>query len=222
MAEAKVFPMSTFVACLRENDTSDAGVVDLLGFLINATVSEEFAPFAAALSKAWVYEQNPELTKASKSEIAGLGQKVSINSMSGASAEQAKAVLEKLVELKKENEALVAKAAELEAQNKALNEAKIQAEGKLKKYETQAAQGDAKLEMSGKKVDEYLKKVTELLDQIEKVKKEGVVVAGTGAPGEAGAVAADGDAAGAPAQEDAGSDFGFGGGASDPFADSSW
>jgi hypothetical protein len=220
MAEAKVFPMSTFVACLRENDTTDAGVVDMLGFLTNSTVSEDFAPFAAALSKAWVYEQNPELTKASKGEIAGLGQKVSINSMSGVLAEQAQAVLGQLVELKQSNEDLAAKVATLEAENKALSEAKIQAEGKLKKYETQAAQGDTKLEMSSKKLDEYLKKVNELLEQIEKVKKEGVVVAG--APGEGDAAAADDGAAGAPAQEEAGSEFGFGGGAADPFADSNW
>ncbi|MFW5837087.1 MAG: hypothetical protein ACOCVM_03710 [Desulfovibrionaceae bacterium] len=217
MAEAKVFPMSTFVACLRENDTSDSGVVDMLGFLTNTAMTEDFAPFAAALSKAWVYEQNPELTKASQGEIAGLGQKVNVKPMSGALADQAQDVLEKLTELKKSNDELAAKVAELETQNKELSDAKAQAEGKLKKYETQAAQGDQKVEVSSKKLDDYLKKLNELLEQIEKVKKEGVVVAGSGAAGEAG-----GEGGGAPAEEEAGDDFGFGGGAADPFADSAW
>jgi septal ring factor EnvC (AmiA/AmiB activator) len=217
MAEAKVFPMSTFVACLRENDTTDSGVIDMLSFLTQNPVNEDFAPFAAALAKAWVYEQNPELTKASKGEIAGLGQKVSVNPLSGAAADQAKDVLEKLTELKKNNDELAAKVAELEAQNTELNEAKIQAEGKLKKFETQAAQGDKKLEVSSKKLDDYVKKLDGLLDQIEKVKKEGVVVAGAAGAGEAG-----GEAAGAPEEAEAGDDFGFSGGAADPFADSAW
>lgn len=218
MAEAKVFPMSTFVATLRGGDTTDAGVQELLSHVTQAEMDPDFVPFAAALSKGWIYEQSPELTKYSKGEVASLGQKVSIEPMEPEGLSQAQAVLEQLKELKKTNAEQTARIDELEKENKNLSNDLAAAKSSLKKFEKAAAQGEQKVEVSSKKLDDYLKKLEELLAQIDQVKKEGVVVAG--AAGEGGAPAAGGESE-APASE-AGDDFGFGGGGSDPFADSNW
>ena len=221
MAEAKVFPMSTFVSCLRGGDASDASVNELLAHITQAEVDADFVPFAAALSKGFIYEKSPDLTKFSKGEIASLGQKVSIESMSDDELAQAADVLAKLTELKKTNAEQAAKIAELEAANKTLSDDLAVAKGKLKTFEAQAAQGDQKLEVTASKMDEHIKKLEDLMAEVAKVKSQGVVVAGVA--GEAGAEGAAADAGGdaAPSSE-AGEDFGFSGGGSDPFADSGW
>lgn len=217
MAEAKVFPMSTFVACLKGADKADQGLIEMLSFVTESEFDTDFAPVAAALSKAWIYEQNPELTKYKEADVAALGQKVKLAPLTDADLHKAQAVLSILGEMKKENAELATAKADLEKKVKSLEGQMAAADAELKKFRAQAAEGDKKLEVSGKKMDDYIKKVNELLEQIEKVKKEGVVVAGdAGAAGEAGA---EGDAA--PAAE-AGDDFGFSGGGSDPFADSNW
>ncbi len=222
MAEAKVFPMTTFVSCLRGGDASDAGVVELLSFLTQAQVDADVIPFASSLSKAYIYEQNPELTKFSKGEIASLGQKVSIQAMGDDDLAQAQEVMTKMVEYKKTVAAQEAKITELEAETKKLSDDLAAAKAKLKTFEAQAAQGDQKLEVSSTKMDGYMKKLDELLAQIDKVKKEGVVVAGVAGAAPGAAAAGDAGSGGAPAEEAAGTDFGFSGGASDPFADSGW
>ncbi len=223
MAEAKVFPMTTFVSCLRGADASDAGVVDLLSFLTQSAVDADAVPFASSLSKAYIYEQSPELTKFSKGEIASLGQKVSIQSMGDDSLAQAQEVMAKVAAYKQTVAEQACKIKELEAEVKKLSGELAGASAKLKTFEAQAAQGDQKLEVSSTKLDGYMKKLEDLLAQIDKVKKEGVVVAGVaGAAGGAAAAAGGGDAGGAPAEAAAGEDFGFSGGASDPFADSNW
>lgn len=221
MAEAKVFPMSTFVACLKGADKADQGLIDMLSFVTESEFDTDFAPVAAALSKAWIYEQNPELTKYKEADVAALGQKVKLAPLTESDLDKAQTVLSILGALKKENAELAAAKADLEKKVKGLEGKMAAADAELKKFRAQAAEGDKKLEVSGKKMDDYIKKVNELLEQIEKVKKEGVVVAGAaGAAGEAGAAAA-GGADSAPSSE-AGDDFGFSGGGSDPFADSGW
>ena len=224
MAEAKVFPMNTFVSCLRGGDLADQNLVDMLSFVTQADVDADFAPVACSLAKAWIYEQEPQLTKAASGDIAGLGQKVSLLPLPEDDAAQAQGVLAKMAELKAANAGLTADKAALTAEVEALKAELAGAKAKLKTFEDQAAQGDVKLSVSSKKMDEHIKKLETLMAEVDKVKKQGVVVAGVAggaaAPaGEAGA-AAGGDASGAPSTGgEPSSDFGLG---SNPFADSNW
>jgi ribosomal protein L12E/L44/L45/RPP1/RPP2 len=72
------------------------------------------------------------------------------------------------------------------------------------------------------RIVEFTGKLEALLKEVDEVKKTGVVVAGVaGAAAAAGAAPAEG-AGDAPAEVGAGDDFGFAGGAQDPFADSNW
>ena len=73
MSEArKIFPMDTFVAYLKGDGT--ASVAEMLGYLTQKDLDDDSTPFAAALAKAWIYEQHPELTKMSKGQMVELGQ----------------------------------------------------------------------------------------------------------------------------------------------------
>jgi len=79
-----------------------------------------------------------------------------------------------------------------------------------------------KLQVSNTKMDEHIKKLEQLMEEVAKVKAQGVVVAGVAggaAAADAGA-AAGGDASGAPAVGgEPEADFGLG---SNPFADANW
>ena len=80
MSEArKIFPMDTFVACLKGDE--NASVAEMLGYLTQKTLDTDSTPFAAALAKAWIYEQHPELTRMSKGQVVELGQSVSVAPM---------------------------------------------------------------------------------------------------------------------------------------------
>jgi len=218
MSEAKVFPMNTFVACLR-GAAADQGLLEMLSFVTQKDVDPEFASVACALSKAWIYEQEPNLTKASAGDIQALGQKVAIKPLPEAELTQAQAALAKLGELKAANDGLAADKATLEAANKQLEADLKAAKAKLKVFEDQAKAGEQRLDLSTKKIDEHIKKLEDLMAQVEKVKQQGVVVAG-GAPAAGGAAAADAGAGGAPATGgEPESGFGLG---SNPFADANW
>lgn len=225
MAEAKVFPMNTFVSCLRGGDLADQNLIDMLAFVTQADVDADFAPVACSLTKAWIYEQEPQLTKAASGDIEGLGQKVSLMPLPEETAAQAQGVLAKMVELKAANAALSADKASLAAEVEALKAELAGVKAKLKTFEDQAAQGDVKLSVSSKKMDEHIKKLEDLMAEVDKVKKQGVVVAGVAGGAAAGAPAGDaaaagGDASGAPSTGgEPEADFGFG---SNPFADSNW
>lgn len=228
MAEAKVFPMNTFVSCLRGGgELADQNLMDMLSFVTQANVDADFAPVACSLAKAWIYEQEPQLTKAAAGDIEALGQKISIMPLPEEVQTQAAGVLAKMDELKAANAALTADKAALAAEVEALKADLAGVKAKLKTYDDQAAQGDVKLSVSSKKMDEHIKKLEALMAEVDKVKKQGVVVAGVagaaaGAPaGDAGAAAAaGGEASGAPATGgEPEADFGFG---SNPFADSNW
>jgi len=224
MAEAKVFPMSAFVACLKGASAADNAEIELLSFLTQGSVDAEFAPIAAALSKAWIYEQEPQLTKASAGDVAALGEKVAIKPLPDAALVQAQAILAKMGELRAANAALSAQVEKL-SKNDAAKADEIKAlKAKLKPLEEQAASGDMKLQVSNSKIDEHIKKLEQLMEEVAKVKAQGVVVAGVagGAAAAAGeaAPAEGGDASGAPATGgEPEADFGFG---SNPFADSNW
>ncbi len=81
MAEArKVFPMNTFVSYLKgvDKEANKKGVVELVGYMTQSEIDEELAPFAAALAKAWIYEQHPELVKMTSGDLGAQGQNVSV------------------------------------------------------------------------------------------------------------------------------------------------
>lgn len=219
MAEAKVFPMSTFVACLRGGEAADQGLLDMLSFVTESEVDPDVAPVAAGIAKGWIYEQNPELTKYKEGDIAGLGQKVKLAPLPEDEAAQAQKTLAVLAELKAAKAELETAKAELEQKVKTLEADVAVMQGKLKTFEDQAAQGDVKVNMSISKIEDMTKKLEDLQAEVEKVKSQGVVVAG--AAGGEGAAAEGGEGPGEPASE-AGDDFGFTGGGDDPFADSAW
>ncbi len=222
MSDSKVFPMSTFVSCLRGGEMADQNLMDLLAFVTQTPVDAEFAPVACSLTKAWIYEQEPTLAKAQAGDIAALGQKVAIAPLPEDGIALAQGVLAKMAELKKVNAELVAAKAAADAELAALKDELSGVKAKLKTYDEQAAQGDVKLQVSGKKLDEYIKKLQDLQAEVDKVKKQGVVVAGVaGAPAAGGeAAAAAGGSDGAPATGgEPEADFGLG---SNPFADANW
>jgi len=223
MAEAKVFPMSAFVACLKGADAADSSEIELLSFLTQGNVDAEFAPIAAALSKAWIYEQEPQLTKASADDVAALGEKVAVKPLPDAALAQAQAILNKMGELRAQNAALTAQVEKLTKDAAAKADEVKALKAKLKPLEDQANSGDAKLQVSNSKMDEHIKKLEQLMEEVAKVKAQGVVVAGVAGGAAAGADAgasAGGDASGAPAVGgEPEADFGLG---SNPFADANW
>lgn len=217
MAEArKVFPMQTFVSYLRgKAGNYSPEVIELLSFVTKKQVDKEFAPFASALSKAWIYEQHPELARLTKEEVRELGESVSILSLPADVQEEVDALFNKLVEYKQTIEEQKNKIAEYEGQIEEYKKKIAGLEAKVADYEAQMKnEGEKKIIASASKVDEYIKKVDDLLAKIEEVKKHGVVTVS----GEAGAAA--GEAPAVSGQEEkktseAVADFGFGGDVSD-------
>jgi superfamily II RNA helicase len=223
MAEArKIFPIDTFVTCLKGEgkEAYTESTLELLNYMTQKEVDEEFAPFASALTKAWIYEQHPDLTQMNTTQVSELGQNVSVSPLPAMAQAEAAEVFEKLRAYRKSLQEKDAKIAELEAEL-ADRDKKIDGlQKKIKEFEAEKKDEAEKLFVtSEKRIEEYTKKLEELLKEVDEVKKTGVVVAGVaGGAAPAGA----GDAASGPADEGAGSDFGFGGGAADPFASEDW
>jgi hypothetical protein len=126
-----------------------------------------------------------------------------------------------MADLRAQNAALVDQVAKLTAEKAAIAADLAGAKGKLKDFEDQAAKGDVKLSVTASKMDEHIKKLEQLMEEVAKVKAQGVVVAGVAGGGAAAdAGAAGGDASGAPAVGgEPEADFGLG---SNPFADANW
>jgi hypothetical protein len=82
-------------------------------------------------------------------------------------------------------------------------------EAKIKTIDAQNAAGEQKVTVASTKLDEMTKKLNDLMAEVEKVKSQGVVVAGVaGAAGDAGAAApSDGPVVGGEPEPD----FGLGG-----------
>lgn len=205
MAEArKVYPMQTFTNYIKGKPGQfNEDVLELLQFVTGQDVDKEFAPFASALSKAWIYEQHPELARMKKEDITELGENVSVLSLPDDELEIVSNIFNQLQEYKQTIEEQKNKIAEYEGQIEE-NKKKISAlESKVQDYENQLQnEGEKKIIASSSKVDDYLKKVDELLEKIEKVKQEGVVTVSSGGAGEA---VEEGKSSEAEA------DFGFGG-----------
>ena len=228
MAEArKVFPMNTFVSYLKgiDKEGNKKGVAEMVGFMAGMEIDAELAPFAAALAKAWIYEQHPELVRMSSGELGATAQNVSVAVLPPDVVAEVNAIFAKLTESKKTIDAQAAKLAtvekELAEKTAILKDVEVRmkaAEDKANRLEASAqGAGEKVIVASEAKVVEYIGKVDELLKLIEDVKKHGVVtVSGGGA-------AAAGEAAGGSGEPDVGgtpsSDFGFG---SDAFATDKW
>lgn len=222
MSEArKTFPMSTFVAYLKGGEINQ-GVKDLLAFMTQKDVNEEFEPFAAALAKAWIYEQHPELAKMKTGQVSGLGENVSVGALPGDVMVQVESIFGKLAEYHQtiaDQDAAIkdleAKLAGSESKLAETEKAMAEYKGKCEAYEASAkGEGDKVIVNSQEQVEEYIGKVDELLKMIEDVKKHGVVTVASGAAPAGDAPAGAPDAGGEPE-----ADFGFG---SDPFGADDW
>ena len=228
MAEArKVFPMNTFVSYLKgiDKEGNKKGVAEMVGFMAGMEIDAELAPFAAALAKAWVYEQHPELVRMSSGELGATAQNVSVAVLPPDVVAEVNAIFAKLTDSKKTIDAQAAKLAvvekELAEKTAILKDVEVRmkaAEDKANRLEASAqGAGEKVIVASEAKVVEYIGKVDELLKLIEDVKKHGVVTVS------GGAAAADGAAAGGSGEPEVGgapsSDFGFG---SDAFATDKW
>lgn len=221
MSEArKIFPMDTFVAYLKGEGTES--VDELLAYMTQKDLDADSTPFAAALVKAWIYEQHPELTKMSKGQVVELGQSVSVAPMPVKAKAEIDEVFDKLAEYKGQINAKEAKIAELNT-TLAAKDAEVAAlAAKVKEFESQKkGEAEALFVTTEARIVEFTGKLEALLKEVEEVKKTGVVVAGVAGVA-AGAAPATEGGAGAPAEAGAGDDFGFAGGAQDPFADSGW
>ncbi|EFL50550.1 conserved hypothetical protein [Solidesulfovibrio fructosivorans JJ]] len=228
MAEArKVFPMNAFVSYLKgvDKEGNKKAVADMVGYMAGMEIDAELAPFAAALAKAWIYEQHPELVRMSSGELSSSAQNVSVSVMPPDVVAEVNAIFAKLTETKKANEELAAKLEKVEAElaekTAILKDVEVRckaAEDKAGKLEASMKdEGEKVIVASEAKVTEYIGKVDELLKMIEDVKKHGVVtVAGGGAAagGEASSGSGEPEVGGEPS-----SDFGFG---SDAFATDKW
>jgi len=227
MAEArKVFPMNTFVSYLKgvDKEGNKKSVVELVGYMTQAEIDEELAPFAAALAKAWIYEQHPELVKMTSGDLAAQGQNVSVailppdvtaevNALFAKLSADKKTICEQAAKLEKVEKELAEKTAILKDTDTRMKAA----ETKVKSLEASLqSQGEKLIVASEAKVTEYIGKVDELLKMIEDVKKHGVVTVSGGGGGAAPAAGGTGtpDVGGEPS-----SDFGFG---SDAFATDKW
>ncbi|MFU2208635.1 hypothetical protein [Solidesulfovibrio sp. C21] len=227
MAEArKVFPMNAFVSYLKgvDKEGNKKAVAEMVGYMAGMEIDAELAPFAAALAKAWIYEQHPELVRMSSGELSSSAQNVSVSIMPPDVVAEVNAIFAKLTETKKAHDELAAKLEKVEAElaekTAILKDVEVRckaAEDKAGKLEASMKdEGEKVIVASEAKVTEYIGKVDELLKMIEDVKKHGVVtVAGGGAPaGEASSGSGEPEVGGEPS-----SDFGFG---SDAFATDKW
>ncbi len=214
MAESvdrKVFPMSTFAAYLtgEEKDANMSGIKEMLAYMTQLEIDSTSLPFAEAVAKAWIYEQNPELIN-----IAGkadqFGQHVSVPVLPDALSGQIAAIVAKLKDTEEKNKAQATKIADLEKKLSAAQAELKEAKAKVTTYEAQLGEGEKKFQVSEGKIDGYIGKVDTLLAKIEEVIKHGVVSAAPGgAPAEGGAPAAAADGPKDTVGEVA-DDFGFG------------
>lgn len=225
MAEArKTFPMSVFNAYLKGDKSSN--VCELLSFMTKKDIDPEFEPFAAALSKAWIYEQHPELTKMKKGEVASLGENVSLVELPADVQGDLDAIFAKLGEYRASVASLTDKLhksevalAEASAKLKETEKQLATANGELSKLKaTGKDEGDKVFVTSQGKIEEYMGKLDELLKMIDDVKKHGVVTVAAGGAAPAGGAPAAGSGEPKVGGEPE-ADFGFG---SDAFATDKW
>lgn len=214
MAESvdrKVFPMSTFAAYLtgEEYDANRSGIREMLTYMTQMDVDATSEPFAAAIAKAWIYEQNPELTGI-KGNTDKFGAHVSLLPLPEETCSTLSAVVGQLKDTQAKNKDQAAKISDLE-KKLAETEAKLkEAEAKVTTYEAQLGAGEKKLQVSEGQIDSYTGKVDTLLAKIEEVIKHGVVTAAAGAGAAAAADAPAAEESSNDSPGDVSADFGFG------------
>ncbi|WP_461210116.1 zinc ribbon domain-containing protein [Desulfocurvus sp. DL9XJH121] len=213
MAEStdrKVFSMGTFAAYLtgEDKDSNMAAIKDMLGYMTQLEIDGASLPFAEAIAKAWIYEQNPELIN-----IAGkadqFGQHVSVPVLPEDVTAQVSAIVAELKGTKDKNAEQAAKISDLEKKLADAQSKLKAAEAKVTTYEAQLGEGEKKLSVSEGKIDSVTGKVDDLIAKIEQVIAHGVVTAAAG-DGGAAAPAASADAAAQDTPGEVSSDFGFG------------
>ena len=217
MAEAKVFPMNAFVSVLR-GEAADQAQLDMLAYITQAeSLDADMAPVAQALSKAWIYEQEPGLTSYAEGDIAKLGNQVKIDALPEIDAARAQAVLDILAGLKEENAALKAEVEKLTAETADLAAKLDPLVAKVKTIDAANAAGEQQVSVASTKLNEMTSKLNDLMAEVEKVKSQGVVVAGVA--GDGAAAAGDGMSTGPAVGGEPEADFGLGG---DAFGGDSW
>jgi len=212
MAEAKVFPMNVFVSVLR-GEVADQTQIDMLSYITGAeAVDTDVVPVAQALSKAWIYEQEPGLTAYAEGDISKLGSQVKIEALGEEEASRAQAVLDIMTALKEENASLKAEVEKLSAERDELKAEIEPMQAKVKVVEAANEAGEQKVAVASTKLDEMTTKLNDLMAEVEKVKTQGVVVAGVAAADGAAAPAGDaGQATGPDVGGEPEADFGLGG-----------
>jgi chaperonin cofactor prefoldin len=226
----KTFPMSTFVAYIKGEgaDAQKENINDLLEFMTQQDIDAEAQPFAAALAKAWIYEQHPELASMSTGDVAAQGDNVSVTELPPDVKVQVDNIFAKLAEYRSTIQNQETKVADLEKQlaeaNAKLGETEKELADYKGKYEALEASGKGEGEKvviaAEEKVTELNSKLGDLAGEIDKVKSSIIAILQAAPTGEGGAPAAPAGGTGAP---DTGgepeADFGFG---SDPFSDEGW
>lgn len=211
-ADRKVFSMGTFAAYLtgEDKDSNMAAIKEMLGYMTQLEIDGTSLPFAEAVAKAWIYEQNPELIDI-KGKADQFGQHVSVPVLPEETTAQLAAIIGELKDTKAKNADQAKKISDLE-KKLADAQAKLKAaEAKVTTYEAQLGEGEKKLTVSEGKIDSMTGKVDTLLAKIEEVIAHGVVTAAPG--GEGGGAEAPAAAADEAAQDSPGgvsADFGFG------------
>lgn len=201
MADArKTFPMSVFTAYIKgENlEAQKRNVAEMLGFMTKKDVDDEFFPFAAALSKAFAYEQHPELAKMKAGDVAGLGDSVSVVELPADVQAQVDAIFEKLAcyrttiaTQKSKIDELESSLADASAKLKVADAAAKEYKAKADQLEASAkSEGDKVIVAAEKTVTELGTKMTELSAEIEKA-KAGIIAILKAAPAAGGAGAAE-------------------------------
>lgn len=216
----QVFPMSTLVAAIK-GGAIDAGLLEMLSFVTQTAVDAELAPVAGGIAKGYIYEQDAKLASMAGEDISSLGGKVKMLPMAGAELSEAQAVLGKLIEIKAENAKLVEDNAKLVADKAAIEGEVAGLKAKVKVADDANAAGEKKITLAETNIDGMVKKLADLMAEVDKVKSQGVVVAGAAGGGDA--AAADAGATGGETAPTTGGEpedgFGLG---SNPFADSDW
>ena len=218
VVQDRVFPISALVGCLK-GEAADAGVLEMLSYITQSDVDADLAPVAAGLSKGYIYEQEPGLTGYKGEDIAALGSKVKLAPLAGEELSQAQAALGVVAEVKAEIDVLKATIADLEKAKAALEAEVVTLQAKVKVADAASAAGENKISVSATKIDDMVKKLEALQAEVEKVKSQGVVVAGAaGGGGEAGAGGED-LSTGPKVGGEPEADFGLGG---DAFGGDTW
>jgi hypothetical protein len=190
MAEArKVFEMRTFASFLKgqDRDGGKKGVEELVGYMTQSEIDEELAPFAAALAKAWIYEQHPELARMTIGDLYAQGQNVSVPTLPPDLRAEVGALSARLSGGRKTRCEQAARLGEAEKELAGVTARLKDADARAKAAEARAASLSASLQSAdGKaladsrgKVAEGVARLEEHLKMLEEAKRHGGITVAT-------------------------------------------